>query len=53
MYNYRRDFDLLKKIDRKMKPLSEKIIKPIFEADIDKGRINRKAYTKYFFYRYR
>ena len=32
-----------------MKPLSEKIIRPIFEADIDKGRINRKLIQNIFF----
>ncbi len=32
-----------------MKPLSEKIIKPISEADIDKGRINRKLIQNIFF----
>ena len=31
-----------------MKPLSEKIIRPIFEADIDKGRINRKLIQNIF-----
>ena len=32
-----------------MKPLSEKIIRPISEADIDKGRINRKLIQNIFF----
>jgi enoyl-CoA hydratase/carnithine racemase len=32
-----------------MKPLSEKIIRPIYEADIDKGRINRKLIQNIFF----
>ncbi len=32
-----------------MKPLSEKIIRPITEADINKGRINRKLIQNIFF----
>ena len=32
-----------------MKPISEKIIRPITEADIDKGRINRKLIQNIFF----
>ena len=34
---------------KKIKPLSEKIIRPIIKADTEKGRINRKLIQNIFF----
>ena len=37
------------KYKKKIKPLSEKIIRPIIKADTEKGRINRKLIQNIFF----
>ena len=40
-------------MEKFMKKISENLIKPMEDADILKGRINRKLIQNIFFYRYR